>query len=172
MLLMCLSQEVAGMGGTSYAAVEYYRAQSMRMHMKECMGKLFWDWGISTAVALRMASKHTKIPIVSYGGLRTGIDIAKSIAIGASLTAVAWPLLRLATVSADSVRQKLDELIYGLKTVMNLFKNHVCSSHSFSSPVITYLSDLSSSMFLQPVRLLFQINCFSITTISNDDSLL
>ncbi len=112
--------EVAGMGGTSYAAVEYYRAQSMHMRMKERMGELFWDWGIPTAVALRMASKHTKMPIVSSGGLRTGIDIAKSIAMGASLTAVAWPLLRPATMSSDAVKQRLDELVYGLKTAMFL----------------------------------------------------
>ncbi len=112
--------EVAGMGGTSYAAVEYYRAKDMKMHIKEKMGELFWDWGIPTAVALQMAKKNTKIPIVSSGGLRTGIDIAKSIAMGASLTAVAWPLLKPATISAEAVKEKLDELIYGLKTVMFL----------------------------------------------------
>ncbi len=112
--------EVAGMGGTSYAAVEYYRAKTMRMRMKEKMGSLFWDWGIPTAVALRMAKKNTKIPIVSSGGIRTGIDIAKSMALGASLTAVAWPLLRPASISSESVKDKLDELVYGLKTVMFL----------------------------------------------------
>ncbi len=112
--------EVAGMGGTSYAAVEYYRAKDFSMDLKTRMGEQFWDWGIPTAASLHMVKKAVKIPVVSSGGLRTGLDMAKSIAMGASLCATAWPLLRPATISSGEVKRKLEELIYGLKTAMFL----------------------------------------------------
>jgi isopentenyl-diphosphate Delta-isomerase len=112
--------EVAGAGGTSYAAVEYYRAKDTDMRMKQTMGDLFWDWGIPTAAAVYRAKKAVKIPIVSSGGIRTGLDMAKSMALGASMSAVALPLLKPATVSAEAVREKLEELKYGLKVAMFL----------------------------------------------------
>lgn len=112
--------EVAGMGGTSYSAVEYYRAKEMKMTMKEKMGTLFWDWGIPSAASLYMVKKAVKIPVVSSGGLRDGLDMAKSIAMGASLTAAAMPFLRPATISAEKVREKMDEFVYGLKCAMFL----------------------------------------------------
>ncbi len=112
--------EVAGMGGTSYAAVEYYRAKDMGMETKEKMGELFWDWGIPTAEALYDVRKAVGLPVVSSGGIRTGLDIAKSIAMGATLTATAWPLLRAATISSDEVVKKLNEFEFGLKTAMFL----------------------------------------------------
>ncbi len=112
--------EVAGSGGTSYAAVEYYRAKESGMQMKQRMGDLFWDWGIPTAASLCMARKAVRIPIVASGGIRTGLDIAKSIAMGASMSAVALPLLRPATISAEKVGEKLNELTYGLKLAMFL----------------------------------------------------
>ncbi len=112
--------ETAGMGGTSYSAVEYYRARDMKMKMKERMGLLFWDWGIPSAASLYLVKKAVKIPIVSSGGLRSGLDVAKSIAMGASLAASALPFLRPATISADKVRETMEEFIYGLKCAMFL----------------------------------------------------
>ncbi|MFI5412409.1 MAG: type 2 isopentenyl-diphosphate Delta-isomerase [Candidatus Micrarchaeales archaeon] len=112
--------ETAGMGGTSYSAVEYYRAKEFKMEIKERMGEMLWDWGIPTAASLYMVRNSVKIPVVASGGLRSGIDIAKSIVMGASLTAAAWPFLRPATVSAEKVQEKMEEMIYGLKSVMFL----------------------------------------------------
>jgi isopentenyl-diphosphate delta-isomerase len=112
--------ETAGMGGTSYSAVEYYRAKESGMEVKEKMGELFWDWGIPTAASLYMVKKSVKIPVVASGGLRNGLEIAKSIAMGASLTASAWPFLRPATVSTEEVKKKMEEFIYGLKSAMFL----------------------------------------------------
>lgn len=112
--------EVAGMGGTSYTAVEYYRAKDFKMDIKETMGQLYWDWGIPTAASLYMVTKNVKIPVVSSGGLRSGLEMAKSIAMGASLCAAAWPFLKPATISADAVKKKMEEYIYGLKCAMFL----------------------------------------------------
>ncbi len=112
--------EVAGMGGTSYAAVEHYRAVEFNMDIKARMGEMLWDWGIPTAASLYMVKRSVKIPVVASGGLRNGLEIAKAIAMGASLTAAAWPFLRPATVSSDKVKEKMEEMIHGLKSVMFL----------------------------------------------------
>ena len=112
--------EVAGAGGTSYVAVEYYRAKEMKMRSKEMIGDLFWDWGIPTAASLMMVKKSAKIPIVSSGGIRTGLDVAKSIAMGATLCAQAQPMLKPAMDSSKAVRQHIEDLIFELKTAMFL----------------------------------------------------
>jgi isopentenyl-diphosphate delta-isomerase len=112
--------EIAGSGGTSYAAVEWYRAVEAEMKMKERMGDLLWDWGIPTAASLYYVKKAARIPIVSSGGIRNGMEVAKSIAMGASMCATAIPILEPATVSPEKVKEVLEEFIYGLKAVMFL----------------------------------------------------
>ncbi|MEM0154290.1 MAG: type 2 isopentenyl-diphosphate Delta-isomerase [Methanothrix sp.] len=112
--------EIAGMGGTSYAAVEWYRAKAMGMESKVDLGNLLWDWGIPTAASLYMIRKRSKLPIVSSGGLRTGMDVAKSLIMGASLTAMALPILRPATKSPKEVEKFINNVILELKSVMFL----------------------------------------------------
>jgi isopentenyl-diphosphate delta-isomerase len=112
--------EVAGVGGTSYAAIEKYRAEEHGMTMKAKMGDLLWDWGIPTAASLYSVGKSVKIPVVSSGGLRDGLDVAKSMAIGASLCATALPILKPASISSAKVKETLEEFIYGLKCAMFL----------------------------------------------------
>ena len=90
----------------------------MGMRMKARMGELFWDWGIPTAAALAMVRKSVKVPVVASGGIRNGMEVAKAIAMGANMCATAWPLLKRATISSDRVKEKLEEMTYGLKTVM------------------------------------------------------
>lgn len=61
-----------------------------------------------------------KIPIVSSGGIRNGLEIAKSIAMGASLCATALPVLKPASISSEKVKESLEEFIFGLKCAMLL----------------------------------------------------
>ena len=112
--------EVAGMGGTSYAAVEWYRAKAFKMEDKADLGNLFWDWGIPTAASLYMAARSVRLPVVSSGGLRTGLDVAKSIALGASMTAMALPVLRPAATSAKAVKDFIERILLELKSTMFL----------------------------------------------------
>jgi isopentenyl-diphosphate delta-isomerase len=112
--------ETAGMGGTSYAAVEWYRAKAMKMEDKVDLGNLLWDWGIPTAASLYMINLHSKIPVVASGGLRTGLDVAKAIAMGSSMTAMALPVLRPATKSPEDVKSFIEKIIRELKSVMFL----------------------------------------------------
>ncbi len=110
--------EVAGSGGTSWPGVESYRAKEAGDTLRFAAGNMLWDWGIPTAAALYGVRRSVKIPVVASGGLRTGLDVAKAMAMGADLCATAWPLLRPATVSSAKVREYLENVIFVLKSVM------------------------------------------------------
>ena len=99
--------EIAGLGGTSWSGVESYRAKAANDAIKFKTGNFFWDWGIPTAAALYGVRKAVKLPVVASGGIRNGLDMAKAIAMGADLCAMAWPLLRPATISSENVNDTI-----------------------------------------------------------------
>jgi isopentenyl-diphosphate delta-isomerase len=107
--------DVAGTGGTSWSAVEAQRAAKQG----EQAGRTFADWGIPTGEAL--VSVRQAIPdvgLISSGGIRTGLDIAKSIALGADMAAFGQPLLAAALESSDKVIGFLGGVIQELKISM------------------------------------------------------
>lgn len=108
--------DVAGSGGTSWSEVEYYRA-STAFHAK--VAASFADWGIPTAEAIQYAvSGAPKLPIIASGGLRNGIDIAKSIALGASAGGIAGPFLKAADNSFEAVDELIRELTAQIRIAM------------------------------------------------------
>ncbi len=113
--------DVAGLGGTSWPAVEVERAKPDDA-TKATLGRWFTDWGIPTAVSTFEVAYYVKkrIPIIASGGIRTGIDIAKAIAIGADLAGVALPVLAPAILDATAVQMFMESLIHGLKAAMFL----------------------------------------------------
>ena len=112
--------DIAGLGGTSWAAVEYYRASRVRKEQKAKLGKTFWDWGIPTVISLVEVSSIPGIDVIASGGIRTGLDVAKALALGADLTGIALPLLKPATEDSKQVKIILRNLIEELKTAMFL----------------------------------------------------
>ena len=88
--------DVSGVGGLSWAGVEAYRAAERGDYELEQMGKQFWNWGIPTPASI-IECRHSGADVISSGGVRSGLDVAKSLAIGASLTGIALPLLKPAT---------------------------------------------------------------------------
>jgi isopentenyl-diphosphate delta-isomerase len=107
--------DVAGKGGTSWYAVEARRAA--RAGKKE--ETTFRDWGIPTEEALVAVRRAVpELQLVASGGIRTGLDIAKSIALGADIGALGQPLLASALESADKVVQFLNAMIYEIKVAM------------------------------------------------------
>ena len=110
--------DVAGAGGTSWAAVEHYRAESNKDDVRARLGKTFWDWGIPTAICLIEVEQSVEIPVVASGGIRTGIDGAKAIALGADLVGMALPFLRSAV--EGEVKKTLNIFLEELKNVMFL----------------------------------------------------
>ncbi len=111
--------DIAGLGGTSWPAVEVERAKAGDAR-KALLGRWFADWGVPTAVSTFEASRSVNLPVIASGGIRTGIDAAKAIALGAQLVGVSLPVLAPATVSAKAVREYLETLISGLKASMFL----------------------------------------------------
>lgn len=106
--------DVAGAGGTSWSEVEYHRAPTA-FHAK--VAAAFANWGIPTADAIQYAAAAAPhLPILASGGLRDGIDVAKSIALGATLTGLAGPFLKAAAESADAV----DEFIKTLQAQLHI----------------------------------------------------
>jgi len=106
--------DVAGSGGTSWAAVETYRAK------KRNWRNLYWDWGIPTAVSTIEVCESVKIPVISSGGIRSGLDAAKAIALGADAVSIALPLLKEAYRGYKAVIAKLEEYKKALEVAMYL----------------------------------------------------
>lgn len=108
--------DVAGSGGTSWSEVEYHRAPSS-FHAR--VAASFADWGIPTADAiLYVAAGAPDVKIIASGGLRDGIDIAKSIALGATLGGLAGPFLKAADQSVEAVDQLIRELTAQIRIAM------------------------------------------------------
>ncbi|MCX8176229.1 MAG: type 2 isopentenyl-diphosphate Delta-isomerase [Candidatus Bathyarchaeota archaeon] len=112
--------DIGGGGGISWAAVEYYRARGVEKKIKQALCLTFLDWGIPTAVSLIETVKSTKLPIIATGGIRSGVDVAKSLALGAQLAGVASPLLKPATKNVNAVVWHLKVMLEELRTSMLL----------------------------------------------------
>lgn len=108
--------DVAGSGGTSWSEVEYHRAPTA-FHAR--VARSFADWGIPTAEAIQYARKAApQVPVIASGGLRDGIDVAKSIALGAILGGLAGPFLKAASQSPEAVIELTRELKTQLRIAM------------------------------------------------------
>src|SRR5215207_3595937 len=88
---------IAGSGGTSWAGIEKIRATKVKNDAKENLGELFWDWGIPTALSLIEVKNAVDLPLIASGGIRNGLEIAKCIALGATMSAMAYPFLKAAS---------------------------------------------------------------------------
>ncbi|MCQ2085398.1 MAG: type 2 isopentenyl-diphosphate Delta-isomerase [archaeon] len=111
--------DVAGMGGTSFSAVEMYRAEEAGDDAQAELGNTFFDWGIPAPVALQEA-KSSKLPLIASGGILDGTHVASAIAMGAQAAGVAKAILAEATESAEAVKQKLLLIKEELKVAMML----------------------------------------------------
>jgi isopentenyl-diphosphate delta-isomerase len=112
--------DIGGTGGTSFAAVEYYRAEGQENSVQHFLGDAFWDWGIPTAVSLAETTQTVKIPVIASGGVRSGTDIAKALALNASLASVSQPVLQAAVKGAKDTENILSLLTEELRNVMFL----------------------------------------------------
>jgi isopentenyl-diphosphate delta-isomerase len=105
--------DVAGAGGTSWARVEGRRSEDPK---REEIAESFAAWGYPTAEAtanLRRAFPHATI--FASGGIRTGVDAAKAIALGANIAGSGLPYLEPATRSAEAVSDALEVILAGLR---------------------------------------------------------
>jgi len=112
--------DVAGAGGTSWAAVECYRASKRKDYFTEETGREFWDWGIPTAVSVVEVAQSVDLPVIASGGVRSGLDVAKALGLGADLAGFALPILKPAMKSGEKVKEKIKIIIQQLRTSMFL----------------------------------------------------
>ncbi len=111
--------DIAGMGGTSFAAVELHRAMEAGDNVRSNIGDTFLDWGIPAPVSLVEAG-CSGLPLIASGGILDGIHVASAIAMGASCAGMANAILREACESADAVKEKLTIIKEELKAAMLL----------------------------------------------------
>jgi isopentenyl-diphosphate delta-isomerase len=106
--------DVAGAGGTSWSEVERFRQTTDR---GERVAGAFAGWGLPTTEAIRQV--RAALPdatIIGSGGVRSGVDVAKAVALGADIAATARPALstavdeRGAEAVIDGLQAYLDEL--------------------------------------------------------------
>lgn len=110
--------DVGGLSGTSFSAVEVYRAKNKGDSLKESIGRTFWDWGIPTPVSVVEAD--VGLEIIATGGIRNGIDVARALALGADSAGMAGALLKAATQSPEKVEEQIKGVIHELKVTMFL----------------------------------------------------
>ncbi len=105
--------DVAGAGGTSWAKVEDFAHHGKLEHPD------LDEIGIPTAIALQEChAALPNMPLMASGGVRTGLEIAKAISLGASVAAMAKPLLEPALKSPEAVIVHLERIIYELRVAL------------------------------------------------------
>jgi len=95
--------DVAGTGGTSWSRIEHQRRTAA--DAADDLGLVFQDWGLPTPLALvALRPLRSKATLIASGGIRSGVDMAKAVILGANLCGGAAPFLKPAQESADAVR--------------------------------------------------------------------
>lgn len=114
--------DVGGYGGTSFAAIEYYRAKRMKDWLYERLGRTFWDWGIPTPISLIEVREVVKdeIEIIATGGIRNGLDVARAIALGADCAGIAYVILKQAVKGLDDATKEMEAILEELRSAMFL----------------------------------------------------
>ena len=111
--------DVGGVGGTSFAAIEGLRAAERGDVKGRRLGEVLRDWGTPTAVAI-LAAVSAGLPIVATGGVRTGLDAAKALALGATVVGVARPVLQAALEGEAALEAWLQQWLLELRTALFL----------------------------------------------------
>jgi isopentenyl-diphosphate delta-isomerase len=137
--------DIGGCGGTSWAAVEVIRAKDPRTAE---VGSPFTAWGIPTVVSL-VETTRTGAPCIATGGLRTGIDVAKSLALGAHLGGMALPLFRAGMKGEHILISTIEKIHQQLRVAMFLTGSRTLAELRLVRPRIT---GLSRQMLERPER--------------------
>ncbi len=107
--------DVAGAGGTSWVAVEAVRAAEGSA--SAALGAELWDWGLPTAVSV-VACARAGLTTIASGGIRSGYDIARALALGARLGGMAAPMLRAQRAGGEAaVAALLAQVIGSIRAV-------------------------------------------------------
>lgn len=110
--------DLAGRGGTSWSRIEAHRAEDSQQAE---LGKMFQDWGLTTPQALKQARPfQSQAQFIASGGIRNGIDMVKSVIMGAQICGVAAPLLKPAMASTNATIGTIEQLQQEFRTAQFL----------------------------------------------------
>jgi isopentenyl-diphosphate delta-isomerase len=113
--------DVSGAGGTSWVGVETLRADAAGDTRSRDLGKSLWDWGIPTAASVALVAPLGFETVVATGGVTSGVDVAKAIALGAHAAGLARPVLKALMLGGRAAAVELLEGIEAeLRAVMML----------------------------------------------------
>jgi isopentenyl-diphosphate delta-isomerase len=110
--------DVSGVGGTSFAAVEMYRAREQEDSSASALGRTFFEWGIPAPAAIIEAD--VGLEIIASGGVDDGLRMAKGISLGANAAGCARALLAEAMGSSERVMEKMRIMQAEFKATMFL----------------------------------------------------
>lgn len=127
--------DVAGMGGTSFAAVELHRAAKAEDRIRRSMGETFFDWGIPSPVSVAQC-RGCGLPVIASGGIQNGLHVADAISLGAACAGSAGTVLSAATESAEAVKERLLTIREELRAAMLLTGSRDLRALSQTSHVI------------------------------------
>ena len=137
--------DVSGAGGTSWVGVETRRAAEGSQ--AKSLGEDLWDWGVPTAVSVALCAAEGLMPIAT-GGLRSGYDVARALALGAVAGGLAAPVLRAHRQGGrDAVIAFLETVIAGVRTVTLLCgcrraRDLAQAPRVLTEPLRSWLADL------------------------------
>jgi isopentenyl-diphosphate delta-isomerase len=128
--------DVSGLGGTSWVRVEQLRASGELA----ALGAEYSDWGIPTGAAAATVRKAVgpDVRLVASGGIRTGLEVAKVLALGADLAGMALPLFRAQqTGGVEGAEAALRLILAGLRQALVLTGSRSCAELRQRPRVIT-----------------------------------
>jgi isopentenyl-diphosphate Delta-isomerase len=126
--------DVSGLGGLSWALIEGYRRLVINEKMNSRnLGYLFRNVGIDTPSAILQCKDIPQLGIIAGGGIRSGLDIAKSILLGADYATAAYPFLKAAISSPEEVMKVISQFKHELK----------CSMFTMGAKNITSMKNLT-----------------------------
>lgn len=128
--------DVSGLGGTSWVRVEQLRASGVQAQL----GAEFSAWGIPTAAALASVRRAVgpDVHLVASGGLRTGLDAAKVLALGANLAGMALPLFRAQQAGGlEAAEAALEVILASLRQALVLTGSRSCAELRQRPRVVT-----------------------------------
>jgi len=111
--------DVGGAGGSSMSAMEAARSETQGDGRTMNIGLLFRDWGIATPICVVEAG-IAHLPLIATGGVRNGLDVARALALGATLVGMGFPFLKAASESYEKVCELLETVVTELKVAMQL----------------------------------------------------
>jgi isopentenyl-diphosphate delta-isomerase len=122
--------DVGGFGGTNFSKIENMRRRKML--------KFFDQWGIPTTASIAEVSSLNRIPVIGSGGIQDALDIAKSIALGASAVGIAGYLLKVFIDKGyDHLEQEINQMVDELTIIMTALGSRTIQELQYAPLVIS-----------------------------------